>query len=38
MKLILENKNIREKLINNAPLSVKQYTVENKFNLLKADL
>jgi len=35
MKLILENKNIREKLINNAPLSVKQYTVENKFNLLK---
>ena len=35
IKLILENKNIREKLINNAPLSVKQYTVENKFNLLK---
>ena len=35
MKLILENKNIREKLINNAPLSVKQYTIENKFNLLK---
>jgi glycosyltransferase involved in cell wall biosynthesis len=35
IKLILEDKNIREKLINNAPLSVKQYTVENKFNLLK---
>lgn len=35
VKLILENKNIKEKLINNAPMSVKQYTVDNKFNLLK---
>lgn len=34
IKLILENKNIRYKLIKNAPISVKQYTVENKFNLL----
>ncbi len=35
IKLILEDNVIREKLINNAPLSVKEYTVDNKFNLLR---
>jgi len=32
---LLENNDLKEKLMDNAPKSVTNYTVDNKFNLLR---